>query len=175
MKPLYFVAGFFVGSGITYILTKKKFANKADEEIREIREYYRKKDNNEEEAVSNDVKEEMGNIIKNYSSVSEQKRSKEDDEIPNSPRVIDEEDFGELEDEGYETASTYILYANGILTDSMKNVIDSSTIRKCIGTDILEEFMDSEEDAIYIRNDECKMDYEIIKDVEDYINPVISG
>ena len=46
-----FAAGAISGSGITYILVKKKFEKKADDEIAEMRDYYDSKSLTYEELV----------------------------------------------------------------------------------------------------------------------------
>lgn len=87
------------------------------------------------------------------------------------PYVIPPEEFGELDD--FDTA-TLIYYADGILADDLDNAIES--VDSLVGLDSLDHFGENEddEDAIYVRNEQFKCDYEILLDLrrwEDIVNP----
>lgn len=85
------------------------------------------------------------------------------------PYTISPEVFGE--EEGYEQ-ETLTYYADGILTDDMDNPIES--IDKMVGLDSLDKFGEYEDDAVYVRNEQYKCDYEILIDLRrwaDVVNP----
>lgn len=94
----------------------------------------------------------------NYSDVKnvrvERKEGKE-------PYVIDPSEFG-MEDEYESVSLTY--YSDGILADDVDDLVDVENV----GEDFASHFGDYEEDAVHIRNDELKIDYEILKDERSY-------
>lgn len=84
------------------------------------------------------------------------------EEMKKRPYVIEPEDFGTLD---YNIDSlTY--YADGVLTDINDDIIDD--YESLIGTDALNSFGKFEDDCVYVRNDELKTDYEILKDTNEY-------
>ncbi len=79
------------------------------------------------------------------------------------PYVIPPEDFGEEGD--YEIKSlTY--YADGVLTDDWDNVIED--IDELIGEESLTHFGEYEDDSVFVRDDQMKIDYEILRDVRNF-------
>lgn len=79
--------------------------------------------------------------------------------------IITPEEFGENED--YDTSSLYY-YADGVLAD-----VDDSPINdvdNTVGYDSLKTFGKYEDDAVYVRNDILKCDYEIMKSEQYYID-----
>lgn len=77
--------------------------------------------------------------------------------------VITPEEFDELED--YDTHSlTY--YSDGVLVDEQDNPIDD--IDEVVGLESLETFEMYETDAVYVRNERLKTDYEILLDMRPY-------
>lgn len=79
------------------------------------------------------------------------------------PYVIAPEYFAEFE--SYSTVSL-VLYSDGALVDDNDNIFDDAD--EIIGTDYINHFGDFEEDAVHIRNDIHKCDYEILKDPRQY-------
>ena len=79
------------------------------------------------------------------------------------PYVIAPEYFGEFE--SYSTVNL-VLYADGALVDYNNDIITDAD--ECIGADYINHFGDFEEDAVHIRNDILKCDYEILKDPRQY-------
>lgn len=82
-----------------------------------------------------------------------------------SPRVISMEDFGELDDYD-EISLTY--YADETLTDDTDHPMGEDEIEDTIGRANLKRFEQCEGDAVYIRNDRLKADYEILLDERSY-------
>lgn len=161
---------FVAGAATGYLASKKHFKKIADDEIAEIREHYRKKEEIDyekytqskseqyigEEAPSDDLSnDEYDQVIRDsgYSNESDE------------PYVISPEAFGELEDEGYDSISlTY--YADGILADDTDDVIDD--IQGTVGKHSLTMFGEYEDDAVHVRNERLKTDYEILRDSRYY-------
>ena len=163
-----FAVGAAIGSAVTYKLIKKKYESIAEQEIAEMREYYREKklaSQQSEPVVEEKTDEEMDEykaIVdeRGYATGSLKKEVSDMDE----PRVISPDEFGELE---YDTVSlTY--YEDGVLADDMDESI--SDIEDLIGNDALNHFGDNEDDpdAVYVRNDRMKIDYEILRDPRPY-------
>lgn len=81
------------------------------------------------------------------------------------PRVISPETFGTLDDYD-EITLTY--YADETLTDDADRAMGEDEIEDTIGRANLKRFEQCESDAIYIRNDRLKVDYEILLDERSY-------
>lgn len=78
------------------------------------------------------------------------------------PYVIAPEYFAEFE--SYSTVSL-VLYADGALVENDDIFEDAD---EKLGVDYIDHFGDFEEDAVHIRNDILKCDYEILKDPRQY-------
>ena len=78
------------------------------------------------------------------------------------PYVItpDEYDCSEYE------PTTLNYYADGVLTDIYDNKIDN--IDDMVGLESLEHFGEYEKDTVYVRDDDKKVDYEILRNSEEY-------
>jgi gas vesicle protein len=118
---------------------------------------------------------DLGYNKTNYTSISEEteeeeKTDEEDNKIeliestmesvlrPGSePYVISPTEFGEFDD--YERISL-VHYSDGVLTDINDIVIDNSS--EIVGPNYMEYFGEYEDDAVHIRNDAKKCDYEIL-------------
>jgi hypothetical protein len=97
----------------------------------------------------------------NYSNGAEYVEREVDDVI--KPYVISPDEFGEID--GYaEITLTY--YADGYLTDDQDELVED--VDGTVGYKSLEHFGDYEDDAVHVRNDNLKADYEILLDVRDY-------
>ena len=165
---LIFASGAAIGSVVTWKLVKTKYEQIANEEIREVKDYYYgladKKDvfdvdedfecdDSEEEQDYNDILDSNG-----YRNYSNKKEKKEEDDL-DKPYVISPEEFDDNED--YDTVSlTY--YSDGVLTDERDNIIED--IEGTVGEDSLTHFGEYEDDSVFVRNDLLKTDYEILAD-----------
>lgn len=110
---------------------------------------------------SNDISEDYGYI--DYSTKKE-KVKKQITKIE-KPYVITPDEFGDIYE--YETL-TLFYFADGVVTDSDKQPLDD--VDEIIGLDSLNHFGEYEEDAVYVRNDRLKADYEVLKDLENYFD-----
>lgn len=167
---LIFAAGLVAGAVAGAYLVKDKVMADANEEIREVREYYRskKEDTKEEQpkveeepkVEEKEEKEEYKEITRNYINYNEPNVQESKVDANDTPYIIDPEEFGELK--GYDT-ETYTYFADGVLVDDVDDVIDDPD--PIIGLEnlkVFEEFTGCS--AIYVRNDIWKMDFEILKD-----------
>lgn len=78
------------------------------------------------------------------------------------PYVISPEEFDELD--GY-TLISLTYFADGVLSDEHGAIIDDP--EEIVG-DALNHFGEYEEDAVFVRNDAKRCDYEILRDERDY-------
>ena len=148
-----------------------------------MREYYIEKyqDNNEQMTlddildeseefdenpeIDEEAVEECEGIIEglgytNYSSMT--KLNKEVDNVA-MPYVISPEDFTEIPE--YKAISlTY--FSDGVLTDNKYEPVED--VDDVVGLDSLDHFGDYEDDAVHVRNDRLKTDFEIILDPRKY-------
>lgn len=167
------VTGTFAGAQIA----KKKYEEIANEEIDEIRAYYKEREKEvkeveeskqeesyiptEERVKDEEIKEERkqyNNIIKrgNYMAVDEEEQNNVCDEA----YPIDPSEFG---NDGKNATETLTYFADGVLVNEVDEVIEDPDL--VVGRhhiDIFNEF--PEATCVYVRNDLDGMDYEILKD-----------
>lgn len=173
-KVFIFTLGAAAGSLLTWKLLEKKYKEIADEEIASVKEHYKKRAEKHEGSYKIDSKwivEEEHNTPDYFKQVDVLGYANNDDEgiikietgvEQIAPFVIAPEEWGEIE--GYETRQlTY--YADSILADESEEIMgDPETF---IG-DGLEHFGEYADDAVYVRNDNLKCDYEIFKHDKTY-------
>ena len=171
-----FTAGAAIGAAVTWKLVKTKYEQLAREEIEAVRDYYK---NREEKTKSEDTEDESDEdrsddsdqtmktyveTIKENGYANIEEKGEVDTVTINAPYVITPEEFGEYGDE-YETLSlTY--YADGVLTDEWDQVIDD--VDDVIGLDSLTHFGEYEDDSVFVRDDDIKIDYEILLDERNF-------
>ena len=176
-KIFIFAIGAGIGSAVTYKVLKTKYDALIQEEIDSIKEQFTKVYSEDEptesvdeekdrEVVPEKVAEfiEYSSIIRDngYTNYSSNKKETEVNDVE-KPYVISPDEFGEIY--GYETIDlTY--YSDGVLTDDQDEIIDD--VEAIVGLDALERFGEYEEDAIHVRNDRLKCDYEILLDNKPY-------
>lgn len=152
-----FAAGAAVGSIVTLKLVSKKYEQIAQEEIEAIREvYYREEDERSEELEESDDEDEPDD---DYFYDEEDEEENEEEEFI-VPYVISPEDFDEID---YETVTLYY-FADGVLTTMNNEVIEPDEIDNLIGEHSLTTFGQYEDDSVFVRNDNLKTDFEILKD-----------
>ena len=164
---LAFAIGSAVGSFVTYCATKKHFKAIVDEELKDIRQVFSR-----EEVVTElkksipdkpDVSEYAAAIRDN--EYAEDISEEEIDEYP-VPYVITYDDFGELDD--YKT-ETFVFYADGVVAEEdTDKMLNAEEVDDTIGIENIGGFNDPDADAIYIRNEKYKIDYEVIFDGRNY-------
>ena len=173
-KVFIFSAGAAVGSLVAWKMAQDKYKKIADEEIKDVKEYYRKTYSQErtnipevEEVESEDegpTIDEYKEFLKNETNYSGGMDISEKGEsvMTNQPYVISPEDFS---DSDYDTTSL-TLYADGVLTDELDDIVED--VEKTVGYDSLNHFGEYEEDSVFVRNDTLEIDYEILRDLRNY-------
>lgn len=191
MKALKYISIFAVGAAagsvITWFITKTKYEKIINDEINtqiyDIREEsikMREEKINELDKVKNkmmdlvnqtdqaneddieygEIIEADGTITNPVDDIPEPKEKEETDYI--EPYVISPEEFDE---KGY-NLQTLIYYADGYLTDDMDfPIVD---IDGTVGEDAVNHFGEYEDDSVFIRNDNTKIDYEILADSRNF-------
>lgn len=166
-----FVSGLGIGAGATYLVLKDKFASDSQAEIDEVREYYKKK---YEEQVKEETKEarllakisvnkpelsevvdmlKENNYIPNESSVEKKAHPRDDESI----YIITAEDFAEPNGNDKETLNYY--EEDDILANDIDEQLD---IDEYIGREALNHMGDEEPDVVYVRNELLGADYEVL-------------
>lgn len=174
--------GATIGGITTYIVTRDKYETIMNEEIEEIRNYYKdkyeKEDKKDEVTREEVIKEKVDyrEIVREYVTNQVDEEDECDDEnddhytIMESRDLTNGVDFEESKEINswefgeqplYET-ETIILYSDGVATDDLGDIVDD--LEEKIGEDKLRDFIESEDEQLFIRNDILRMDYEIVKD-----------
>lgn len=185
-----FAAGALAGAAVAARAVRDKYQQEAEEEIAEMRDYYRElrknaKTPDEDKMVveENEVKEEndkneYDEIVKGYTNYTqylskaaakyfdtetkENKKEEKEERTNYEPFIIDVEEFGE--DPTYDTA-TLTYYKDKVLTNDLDDVIDYSVAGE-ENLKIFDEHPDCK--AIYVRDDIYMVDYEILRDPYQY-------
>ena len=190
-KAIIFIGGVAVGSFVTWRLLKEKYIRQTQEEINEVREHYRKKKESEEVTVDSngatetnekpDLIEYAAKLTKNgyidYTNPKSivkatgdtidavvQKANEEsldpvilNDPLYQPPYIISPEDFA-IDDEYTIVNLNY--YIDGVLTDEDDNIVEN--VDDVVGLENLNHMGEYEDDALHIRNENYKCEYEIL-------------
>ena len=167
-----FATGAAIGSLVTWKLLKAKYQQIANDEIESVKSVFSRRNSENNESIDNDEEEYSptekdisdyktlldGNGYTNYSIKTEKMKinEKEDDEMV-GPYVISPEEFDDNDE--YETESLRY-YEDHVLTDMYDNIIDD--IEGTVGEESLTHFGEFEDDSVFVRNDDKKIDYEIL-------------
>ena len=194
INVLVFAAGAAIGSAVTWKVVKTKYEQIAQEEIESVKEAYADMIANLQEQVDDystmDEAEEWNDRASkidwsDYEDLDEEETDSEPDDDLNDyarlvrqyetdkkggaeymakePYVISPYDFGELD--GYSQVElTY--YADGTLEDEDYNIVTDAD--ELIGRDSLYTFGEYEEDAVFVRNEHLRADFQILKDYRTY-------
>lgn len=175
-----FATGAIIGSVVTWKLLKTKYEQLAQEEIDSVKEVFSRGKRSEINPVDDWADDEGDKpVLRKSVDISEytkilqtngytdysgsNKEGKEEPQI-DRPYVISPEEFGELDN--YRTIGlTY--FADGILADDADDEIVED-VDNVVGFDSLNHFGKYEEEAVHVRNDAMKCDYEILKDRRKY-------
>ncbi len=153
-----FIFGAAIGSLTTWYLTKKYYAQIAQEEIDSVKETFSKKTEQEE-----NEEHDYSKVLGYYGHSKKEEDMPVIDERPpvieEHPYVIEPNEFGE--DFQYEQIElTY--YADGVLADDFNEPVEN--VDELVGADFADHFGEYEDDAVYIRNDQKRSEYAILKD-----------
>lgn len=168
-----FAAGAAIGAVVTWRLLHEKHEQRIKEEIDSIRKSLSKMP--KAEAVENDPKNEAADrasyrdLTKRYRTGNETIQDFPDEPVendpdPNSvPYIITPDEFASLD--GYDVISlTY--FADHVLCDDQLAVIED--IEGTIGPEALDNFGIYDVNAVHVRNDRLKVDYEVLLDLRKY-------
>ena len=121
----------------------------------------------------------------NYTSYADEKPKEEKEELKTADLtnhypdifVIRQEDFGQYEDDGYENISLTFFDGDKILVDDTNRKLTDDDISVTIGLDEWRDIQTNPmafrgEDAIYMRNNTLRCDYEILLDWRRYADVV---
>lgn len=187
---LIFTVGAAIGSAVTYYFVKSKYEREIDDLVEDFAQHRQpvytgpedsdeaariEQDENpeEEDDFESGAEEEYKNMVTqlgyhNYSDVEPTHMQVKKNDIPKKEdftedvaHVIVPEELGETDYKIMEL--TY--WADGVVTDTKNKRIQDveGLIGKC-----LERFGEYEPDALHVRNDEKKIDFEIMRDLKRY-------
>lgn len=149
-----FLTGAVAGSVAAWVLLKAKYEKITRDEVAAFKETY----SNIKERERSKEKEDYEQLTEIYKSDCSEK---EENEEVKKPYVISPEEFDEKD---YDVVSlTY--YADDVLTDDWGEVVD---IENTVGRESLTHFGEYEDDSVFVRDDENKVDYEILLDERKY-------
>lgn len=176
-----FVAGGAVGATTAWFFTKKVYERIVDEEIADVKARFtvpketKSEDENPDEpdpeqpSLSKNVKPNLMDYaarVRNegYGEPEEDEPAEESPLDRNPvPYVVSPEEFAEMDE--YTTVSlTY--YADQVLADDDDVVIHD--VEDLVGFDSLNHFGEYDDDAVYVRNERLKTDFEILLDHRTY-------
>lgn len=184
INVLVFAAGAAIGSAVTWKVVKTKYEQIAQEEIESVKQAFEDRladlqeevddvedetkqidwselEDLDEEEDGEDEPDDMSEYAKLVTKYSSEKGGAEG--MAKRPYVIAPYDFGELD--GYHQISlTY--YADGVLEDEDGDVVTG--VNELIGSDALLTFGEYEDDSVFVRNEQLKTDFEILKDYRTY-------
>ena len=72
------------------------------------------------------------------------------------------------EADGLWNSEEYTYYADGYVTDSQGLPVSPEDVIRCIGTEFPNWFGTYEDDQIWIRNDELRMDFSVVRDLDNF-------
>lgn len=170
-----FAAGAAIGAAVTWKFVKTKYEQIAQEEIDSMKEYYSNKYHEDEPVEGEDdgredivrtnpttVKELVDTINDlNYADNAEMPK-REETKRPSEPYIVSPEEFYAS---GYEV-TTLRYWANGIYTNDEGEIVEDAW--HFIKIDPEEHFGEYEDDAVHVRNDEMKTDFEILRELREY-------
>lgn len=174
---LSFTLGAVAGVAASWFILKKRYEQIADDEIASFKEEYKERVEKRKEAAERldrmadalkdaaervESKAKVDEIIKKegYADINEEGESGN----RKKPYVIRPDELG---DEQY-SICVLTYYADGVLTNDYHEVIDD--VEGTVGKDSLETFGEFEEDAVYVRNDELEIDYEINRNLRRFVD-----
>lgn len=196
-KFIVFAAGVGIGFVVTWRLVKKYYNNIANEEIADVKDWYARKYGEKSEskkadavgdAIREGIKDGMKkpvteNDIRNLTAQLQNMgyvdySNKEDEPVKKTEKIEEKEEVDDVErpyviepryfDE-YDDYNTInlTLYADGVLVDDSSNE-PVEDVDETVGLDNINHIGDYEEDAVHIRNDKLRCDYEILCDTKKY-------
>lgn len=177
-KLIIFSSGVAIGVAASWKFFETKYKKISQEEIDSVKKVFSlNKENNEctfepdrnpendeskenKFALTEEEADEYAKFIKDLGYTDEEKGV---ENMHKRPYILSPDEFGELAN--YDTESlTY--YADGILTDESNNPIED--VEAIIVEDFADHFGEYEDDSVFVRNDDRKTDYEILRDERNF-------
>lgn len=158
-----FALGAAVGSAVTWRFLKTKYERIAQEEIDSVKEVFSRR-NEKEKRYNIGIKEqkpslqELADQLKHLKYETETASENKTEAKEQRPYVVTPEEFGQA-DEDYDIVSL-IYYKDGVLADDYDVPIEN--VDDIVGLESLNHFGEYVEDAVFVRNDKLKVEYEII-------------
>jgi hypothetical protein len=165
-----FTLGAAVGSVATWKFVKDRYEKIAQEEIDAIRDFYYEQETAEKAEEDESDDEEDEDERKKYEEMmyaegylNEEQEGAEKNMV--EPYVISPDEFDEM---GYETVTLYCYADNVVETMLGKDVLSDDEVEDWITSESLTHFGEFEEDSVFVRNDNMKTDFEILRVSENY-------
>lgn len=179
-KVLWFAAGVAVGALATNHFFKTKYERLYQQDVESVKRAFSMPQQSEPVEGDTETTSTPEEVQTYHDIISKQGYSTTSD-IPNDsigkevkgvskPYVIPPADF-DTEDDYDVISLTY--YADGVLTDEQNNPIED--VDRLVGRDSLTHFGEYEEDAVHVRNDEMRCDFEILRDLSKYSDVFHNG
>lgn len=165
-----FSSGVAVGVIATYKYFEVKSEKRINDEVQEIRDYYKESHKSENESEMRDediIKEEVEDYkeaVRDYTSYTISRPVKKKEEKELLPYIIEPDSFGEEED--YEQIYLTWYAGDNHLADDMDELIDD--VDGTVGINNIKEIGKYEDDILHIKNDKLKCYYEICKSLDSY-------
>lgn len=182
---LVFAVGAAIGSAVTYYFVRSRYEKEIASLVEDFSQHryagpqYKEETEpvdeddipeDEEDHLVYNERGEYANVVRklgyhNYSdfdSIQAKPTSNDIPEAGNGPRVITPEEFGT---EDYKIVELSY-WADGVVTDNKNKRIQD--VDGLIGKGTLDRFGEHEEDALHVRDDEKKIDFEILRDLKRY-------
>ena len=189
-KGFIFLGGLITGAVMTYFAMKNKCEEYIQNEIKDVKDELNNRHN---DCVENDVidvdeteevkdtenvenHQEYNELTNEYAPENEVEISEiEREDDPRFAHIVTPEDFGSIE--GYDYDSLY-WHPNNVVTnntdteiidsDELYNLVGMSWSEGTVGEDSLTHFGEYEDDTVFVRNNDLKCDYEILRTIEDF-------
>lgn len=171
MKYLKDAIIFAVGASVGYFVCYKTMKTYYEDRMKEVYSTKKEKPQKSTVEVKTPDSEEVIELVKDYATQSKIKTVtnysdfyEEDDKVDTMENDKNEPYSIEYDDYNYDTDHekiSFTLYSDGALVDEMDEPVESAEEK--IGKTNLIDFIRSDEDEIYIRNEEYGTDYEITK------------
>lgn len=165
-----FIVGAAAGAGTAWLYAKKYFGQQIDDVIvkcnaveAEEQPKISKQEEKEESETPAEAKKGDDGLVRYNKAIKENEYS---DKVAQKPYFISPDEF---RDGTMITAVTWSYFEDGVVTDENDNIVDD--VEQAIGNlDLLVDAF-GDEDIAYIRNEDRKCDYEILREGEYYSDP----
>ena len=166
-----FFAGIGIGAISMWFGIRKYYEKLSRDEIESVKETFSKFKKTDETITKteepDDNKKTEAEVFpeKDYidyaKAIDKMKEShKKKNEVERAPYSISPDEFEK--DNGYSAIDLTYYSGDGVLADDEDEIIED--IEGTVGKDFMNHFGDYEDDSVFIRNDNLKTDYEILKD-----------